>query len=379
MCLKFIPLLFILFNFSCKSVEQKEHKQFEALLASAPDAGPGYFDNSEAYSLALGSYKDSCEIKYYITEPAPMMTMEETQALVEDAITMWGTAIDKPFKPVNCIEQANIYFTFEFMDGKGGSFGYAEPPPYFPIKNWNRKIALDKYDINPHSKYDAVTIVGHEVGHGIGLRHSNDNVALMNEKYIGPKRMALDDHFGARVLYDQKKKFRYAGRSYLAIENIPDSIAPNFLTSEFFSRCTDFPDDFHFLDETLIEAVQRIRDYYNQPVQIISSYRHYECNMAAGGATFSEHKNANALDFKFVGRRARNAYHAYSDDVINQTGVFPDLITIGIGGFGSYANSFHIDTRTGGHQHFAGIDYALWGKFMEDGYSIDFEHPYGIE
>ena len=91
-------------------------------------------------------------------------------------------------------------------------------------------------------------------------------------KYIGPKRMSLDDHFGARVLYDQKK-FRYAGRSYLAIENIPDSIAPNFLTSEFFSRCTDFPDDFPLSWMKHWLRPYRIRDYYNQPVQIISSYQ----------------------------------------------------------------------------------------------------------
>ena len=129
----------------------------------------------------------------------------------------------------------------------------------------------------------------------------------------------------------------------------------------------------------MVVAIQCIRDFYNQPIQILSSYRHYECNLSAGGATFSQHKNARALDFKFVGSGARLKYRAFSDDVINQTGVFPDLITIGIGGFGSYANSFHIDTRTGGHQHFAGVDYALWGKFMQDGYSIDFEHPYGID
>lgn len=202
----------ILFMFSCKSVEQKEHKEFQTILASAPDAGPGYFDNTEAYSLALGSYKDSTCIKFCITEPAPLMSMEETQALVQDAVTMWGTVIDKPFVQVDSLHESNIYFTFEFMDGKGGSFGYAEPPPYFQIKNWNRKIALDKYDINPESNYDAVTIIGHEFGHGIGLRHSNDNMALMNAQYIGPKRMSLDDHFGARILYDQKKNSHSQGK-----------------------------------------------------------------------------------------------------------------------------------------------------------------------
>lgn len=84
------------------------------------------------------------------------------------------------------------------------------------------------------------------------------------------------------------------------------------------------------------------------------------------------------MDWKFVSHNARLRYNTFSDDVVNQTGVFPELIEAGVGGFGSYSNSFHIDTRTGGGQHYAGVDYALWGKFMEDGYSIDFEHPYGI-
>lgn len=209
--MKHLIFLIFLLIMSC-SERGEDMSHIDEILANAPDAGPGYFDNAESYSLALGSYKDSTCIKFCITEPAPLMSMEETEALVHDAVTMWGTAIDKPFVQVDSINQANIYFTFEFLDGKGGSFGFAEPPPYFKIKNWNRKITLDKYDINPESNYDAVTIIGHEFGHGIGLRHSNDNVALMNDKYIGPKRMSLDDHFGARILYDQKKNSNSQGK-----------------------------------------------------------------------------------------------------------------------------------------------------------------------
>lgn len=379
MCRNIIILITILFMLSCESVEQKEQKQFEALLASAPDAGPGYFDNAESYSLALGSYKDSTAIKFCIVEPAPLMSMEETEALVQDAVTMWGTAIDKPFVQVDSIHEANIYFTFEFMDGKGGSFGWAEPPPYFPIKNWNRKIALDAYDINPLSQYDALTIIGHEVGHGIGLRHSNDKLAWMHDKYIGPKQMALDDHFGARILYEQKKKFQYAGQTFVPIENTPTAISDNFQSSEFFSACIDFNDEFHFLDERLIVGIQAIRSHYNQPIKIISSYRHYDCNLAAGGATYSRHKDAKALDWMFVGRNARSKYYEFTDDVVNRTGIFPTLLEMGIRGFGSYNNSFHIDTRSGGLQRFNRMEYALWGKFVQDGYMIDYEHPFGIE
>src|SRR5690606_20687124 len=149
--------------------------------------------------------------KFCVTEPAPLMSMDETVALVQDAVTMWGTAIDKPFVQVDSMHHANIYFTFEFMDGKGGSFGYAEPPPYFPIKNWNRKIARDKYAISPQSQYDGETRNGHETGRSIGHRHSNNKTARLNAKYVGAKQLALYDHFGARILYDQKKKFRFAG------------------------------------------------------------------------------------------------------------------------------------------------------------------------
>lgn len=369
-------ILFLLLITSCSPSEQE---QFMDILANAPDAGPGYFDNLESYSLALGSYVDSACIKYHITEPAPLMTMEETEALVEEAVIMWGTVIDKPFVKVGKLNEANIYFTFEFMDGRGGIFGTAEPPPYFTITNWNREITLDKYDINPHSEYDAVTIIGHEVGHSIGLRHSFDNLALMNEKYIGPKKMSLDDHFGARILYKNKKKFKFGNSIFRPIEERDTLLTPNFKMKEFYSKCVGFSDEFHFIDAALVTSIQIIRDYYEQPIQIISSYRDYDCNLIAGGATFSRHKQAKAIDWKFIGSGARTKYHRFSDDIKNQVGVFPLLISCGIRGFGAYNTSFHIDTRSGGNHYYGDLDYALWGKFVEDGYTIDFEHMYGID
>ena len=370
-----IPILLLVMSFfSCEN----EINELQQILSEAPDAGPAYFDNAERYSLALGSYKDSAEIKFFISEAAPLMTMDETRGLIQDAVIMWGTAIDKPFREVGKLEEANIYFSFEFLDGKGGSFGFAEPPPYFQVKNWNRKITLDKYDINPESEFDAVTIIGHEVGHGIGMRHSHDKTALMNDAYVGKKGMSLDDHFGARILYDQKKKFSYRGTTYIPIENLQDSIHPNFLMSEFFSHCTDFSDDFHFLDERIPNAIQIIRDFYNQPIKDLSSYRDYDCNLAAGGAVYSQHKQSQAYDWYFVGKGARSKYHQFVNDVKNKGEIFDKLLAAGVGGFGAYNNAFHIDTRQSGAHSYNGHRYAIWGKFTDNNYTLDVEHPFGI-
>ncbi|HLS52421.1 MAG TPA: matrixin family metalloprotease [Tissierellaceae bacterium] len=370
--MRLLALLILLIS-ACSSDD------FTKILEKAPDAGPIVYDNSESYNLALGSYRDSSVIKYCLVENAPLLTYEETVALVEDAVTMWGNIINKPFVQVDSINEANIYFTFEFLDGTGGLLGFAEYPPYFQVKNWNRNITLDKYDIHGDTDLDIVTIIAHEVGHALGIKHSEDPASLMFDQYTGHKPLSLDDNFGARILYNNKKKFYFNQRAYIPIENNEDKISNNFLMKEFFSRCTSFDDDFHFLDENLVYAIQEIRNYYGQPIQIISSYRSYECNIEAGGALASKHKEAQALDFRFIGPKARETYHRFMEDITSQNCIFQLLLNIGIGGFGAYNTAFHIDTRNTGLHSFFDRSYGLWGKFVEDSYITDPEHPWGID
>ena len=351
----------------------------DKVLANAPDAGPAKYDNNEAFEIALGSYTDSAVIKFCVVNDPPNMSRDETMAVIEGACDKWANAIDKPFVRVDSFNQANIVFEFAFMDGIGGQLGEAEYPPYSKIRNWNRSILIDAYDVHRDSEMDAVKIVAHEVGHGIGLKHSKIRQSLLYEFFYPDQDIQLDDQFGARIQYGNKKKFFWDGRGFIPIEKTGDYLTENFETSEFFSACTEFPYEFHFLDEKLVSAIQIIRSYYDQPIQIISSYRHHDCNQEAGGASLSRHMQAQALDFRFVGAGWKHCYDDFIRDVKMQGCLFQTLVNNGIGGFGAYRTSFHIDTRRSGLHEWANLRYALWGGFQENAFFADTEHGGGIE
>lgn len=369
--------LAILMVWACGSPDA-EMSHVDQMLANAPDAGIAKYDNHDAFEVALGSYKDSAVIKFCVVNDPPNMSREETMRIIEGACDKWANAIDKPFVLVDSFHQANLVFEFAFMDGIGGQLGEAQYPPYSAIRNWNRSILIDAYDVHRDSEMDAVKIVAHEVGHGIGLKHSKIRKSILYDFYDDEQDIGIDDQFGARIHYDNKKKFQWDGREYIPIEDSAESLTENFEKSEFFSACTEFPYDFHFLDEKLVSAIQIIRSYYGQPIQIISSYRHYDCNRVAGGATLSRHLQAQALDFRFVGRGWEHCYDDFIRDVKGQGCLFQTLVNNGIGGFGAYRTSFHIDTRRDGLHRWANLRYAVWGAFLEGAFYLDTEHPDGV-
>lgn len=367
----YIYILFAILLSSCS----KDRDGIIAILENAPDAGVARFEHHDSYEHSLGSYKDSAQIKYCLVNLPPLMDRGETTAIIEEAIGMWAEHVNKPFVEVEDKSESNIYVEFVLMDGKGGQLGEAAYPPYSKIANWNRPIFIDAYDVNGHvTDFDPVTIVAHEVGHGLGMKHSKNSKSLMFDFYTGKREPNIDDIIGARIAYENKKKFSLDDRTYIAISNIDKKITSNFLESEFYSFCPGFDESFHFIDESLIIAIQAIREYYNQPIQIISTYRDHECNSNAGGAKYSRHKDAQALDFRFVGTGWRIARDAFLRDIKTQDCIFQTLFAIGIKGYGAYITSFHIDTRESGGQKYLDGTYSLWGKFLDNGYSIDLEH-----
>lgn len=115
-----------------------------------------------------------------------------------------------------------------------------------------------------------------------------------------------------------------------------DKIAKNFQYKEFDCHgqgCCSTT----IIDEKLVEYVQRIRDHFNKPVTITSSYRCEIHNKRVGGATKSYHMKGQAADIVVQGVSSREvAKYAES---------------IGILGIGLYETSkdgyfTHIDTRT---------------------------------
>jgi len=140
-------------------------------------------------------------------------------------------------------------------------------------------------------------------------------------------------------------------------------ISPNFVANEFYSKSADAP-DCHSLDDSLVQAVQFIRTYYNIPICITSTYRTATGNSLIGSSSTSQHRQpTGAVDFQACNKKERDylvgqLYQQFKD----KGEVYQELRTLGINGFGFYDSFVHIDPRT----EYSG-EVAFWdntsGKF----------------
>lgn len=144
-----------------------------------------------------------------------------------------------------------------------------------------------------------------------------------------------------RASYGQKYYDKYATNgnkgdkemSYIKGESV--KLSKNFTSVEFDchgSGCCNKTE----IDPKLVEYLQKIRDHFNAPITINSSYRCEKHNAAIGGAPKSKHRYGQAADIAVKGvAPAEVAKYAES---------------IGILGIGLYegkdGNFVHIDTRT---------------------------------
>ena len=85
------------------------------------------------------------------------------------------------------------------------------------------------------------------------------------------------------------------------VYNVKSSGIKNFRPQEFrcpCGKCTGYPD--RMKDKTLL-FMQRIRDYYNKPVQVTSALRCKYENAQSGGVKNSKHLTGYAVDYYIKG------------------------------------------------------------------------------
>lgn len=94
----------------------------------------------------------------------------------------------------------------ESFDGPYGILAHAYPPPPPALGGLAGDIHLDDaeaWSVRPGGEgIDLVTVLAHEIGHSLGLQHSEVAEALMAPAYCGPRRVLhLDDISAAQDLY----------------------------------------------------------------------------------------------------------------------------------------------------------------------------------
>lgn len=162
---------------------------------------------------------------------------------------------------------------------------------------------------------------------------------------------------------------------YIDIYDDKEQITDNFQSWEFFNRKVNLPH--HLLSRQAIDAVQLIRTWFGVKIRITSTYRTY---IPSGGATYSPHMLAQAIDWQFIiddnftKAQAENLYLIIREDFKNKGPLFQELWKIGVRGFGSYDTFVHIDTvvpelypkfKAKRGTTYLGRHYARWDKMKE--------------
>ena len=173
-----------------------------------PDAGDG--DAIIAKYQAVSAW-DKLEIAYYFINDTSRLDGDTEQELVRQAFALWAAQTPLTFTEVSNRGDADMEIGWasgdhgdgDPFDGPGDVLAHAS----FPNPYTDRRVFLhfddDERWVNSETQnIDLLTVAAHEIGHTLGLGHSNDPGALMFPSYNGPRRFLGDDDVaGVQSLY----------------------------------------------------------------------------------------------------------------------------------------------------------------------------------
>ena len=166
-------------------------------------------------SAAISEYRaistwDKLDITYVFANGTGQLDGEVERDLVRRAFALWAEQTALTFTEVTD-NNADIVIGWaagdhgdgDPFDGPGDVLAHAS----FPNPYDNSQVFLhfddDERWVNSETRnVDLLTVAAHEIGHTLGLAHSNDPDALMFPSYSGPRRFLGDDDIaGVQSLY----------------------------------------------------------------------------------------------------------------------------------------------------------------------------------
>lgn len=150
----------------------------------------------------------------------------------------------------------------------------------------------------------------------------------------------------------------------MTIQNRKRKIAEHFKENEFYSKSEDAPEQ-HYFDKRLIRIASQIREFYECPVHITSTFRTKAHQMQISGTERSAHCLGIAMDFVIS---EDMAFIHFVDSLRDREFWYDVLRNNGIAGIGIYDSFVHIDTRSDeSYPYFNNEDkygkVSLWGKW----------------
>jgi len=200
--------ILLITSLACSSLTPSAGPQTSFRYDNLPDAGQN--DETVAKFRAISQWGKT-SITYYFVNGTGKINGNTERDLIRAAFALWADETPLTFNEVADSAQADILVGWaegehgdgDPFDGPGDVLAHASyPNPYQDKQVFLHFDDAERWVNSETQNVDLLTVAAHEIGHNLGLDHSNDPNALMYPSYSEPHRfLGQDDIAGAQSLY----------------------------------------------------------------------------------------------------------------------------------------------------------------------------------
>ena len=198
-------ILGLLWMFACSNLTPSSTEGTGYRYDSLPDA------NSAVAEFRALSKWDKTTITYFFINGTERISGNTERELIRQAFALWSSETSLTFTETSSRQDADIVIGWaegehgdgDAFDGPGDVLAHASyPNPYEDRQVFLHIDDAERWVNSDTQNVDLLTVAAHEIGHALGLGHSDDRNALMYPSYSEPHRfLGQDDIAGIQSLY----------------------------------------------------------------------------------------------------------------------------------------------------------------------------------